>query len=270
MTGLERFIDAKKREVEELLHSGTEHLRPWSKSRPSFSRALKASPLAVIAEYKRASPSRGVICESLEPEDVALQYKTSGAAALSVLTEERWFHGHISFLARMAAAMEKSGGETLPLLRKDFIFHPVQVDATLSTPASAMLLIVRLTPASHMLRDLRERAEKGGVEAVVEVFDAKDLALARESGARIIQVNARDLASLSVDRGACLSLIEKYPPLRGEIWIAASGMKCRSDIEQAAERGFSAALIGSALMEGGKPGEALSALLKKRNAQYAD
>lgn len=272
MTGLERFMDAKRREVEELTRQGTEQIRPWNGERPSFSRALEAGggPLAVIAEYKRASPSRGVICESLEPEDVVRQYREAGAAAVSVLTEERWFHGHISYLARMAAAMEKRGGKRPPLLRKDFLFHPAQVDATLATPASALLLIVRLTPSARTLRDLRERAEKGGMEAVVEVFDEKDLALARESGARIIQVNARDLASLKVDTDACLRLIETCPPERGELWIAASGMGCRADLEQAAQRGFSAALVGSALMEGGRPGEALAKLLGKKEARDAD
>ena len=273
MTGLERFMEAKRQEVEELERQGTENLRPWSGERPSFSRALAgggAGPLAVIAEYKRASPSRGVICESLEPEEVALQYRNAGAGAVSVLTEERWFHGHLSYLSRMAEAMGEGKKARLPLLRKDFLFHPAQVAATLATPASALLLIVRLTPSARTLRDLRERAEEGGVEAVVEVFDEKDLALARESGARVIQVNARDLASLKVDRRACLRLIEQHPPKAGELWIAASGMSCRADLEEAARRGFSAALVGSALMEGGRPGEALAALLGAREAEDAD
>ena len=273
MTGLERFMEAKRREVEELERLGAEKLCPWCGDRPSFVSALArggAGPLSVIAEYKRASPSRGVICESLEPEDVARQYKEAGAAALSVLTEERWFHGHISYLSRMASAMGEGGESRLPLLRKDFLFHPAQVAATLATPASALLLIVRLTPSARTLRDLRERAEKGGVEAVVEVFDEEDLALARESGAHVIQVNARDLASLRVDREACLRLIEKCPPKAGELWIAASGMSCRADLEEAAKRGFSAALVGSALMEEGRPGEALAALLGTQEAEDAD
>lgn len=273
MTGLERFMEAKRQEVAELEGGGLEHLCPWRGARPAFSRALEArgrGPLAVIAEYKRASPSRGVICESLEPEEAALQYADAGACAVSVLTEERWFHGHVSYLARMAEAMEKSGGNRPPLLRKDFLFHPAQVAATLATPASALLLIVRLTPSARMLRDLREMAEQGGVEAVVEVFDENDLALARESGARIIQVNARDLATLRVDRQACLRLIERRPPEHGELWIAASGMHCRADLEEAAARGFAAALVGSALMEGGRPGEALAALLSRKEAEDAD
>ena len=155
------------------------------------------------------------------------------------------------------------------MLRKDFIFHPLQVAAALSTPASALLLIVRLTPDAGLLRELREQAEAGGMEAVVEVFDARDVALARESGANIIQVNARDLASLAVDRRACLALAKECPPREGELWIAASGMSCRSDLEEAAKAGFRAALVGSALMEHGRPGEALRALLGGE-AEHAD
>ena len=269
MTGLERFMEAKKDEVARLEAMGAEAFAPWRGERPSFVRALESGgegPLAVIAEYKRASPSRGVICESLEPEDAALQYALGGASALSVLTEERYFHGSLSYLFRMASALEREGVR-VPMLRKDFIFHPLQVAATLASPASAVLLIVRLTPDARLLRDLREQAEAGGVQAVVEVFDERDVALARESGARILQVNARDLASLRVDRKACLKLAGACPPKDGELWIAASGMTCRSDLEEAAEAGFGAALVGSALMEEGCPGKALRRLLHGRGRE---
>lgn len=265
MTGLERFVEAKRKEIAGLERGNGDGLRPWPEERPSFFRALEsggAGPLAVVAEYKRASPSRGVICESLEPEEVGLQYAQAGASAVSVLTEEKYFHGSMEYLPRMAAAMNRAG-TVVPLLRKDFIFHPLQVAATLTTPASALLLIVRLTPDVRTLRDLREAAEAGGLDAVVEVFDEHDLALARESGARIIQVNARDLASLRVDRRACLELAEKCPPRTGELWVAASGMSCRSDLEQASRCGFRAALLGSALMEHARPGETLRTLLSR-------
>lgn len=272
MTGLERFVEAKKEEIAALEHLGAERLHPWTGRRPSFRRALEAvgeRPLAVVAEYKRASPSRGVICESLEPEDVALQYAQAGAGAVSVLTEEKYFHGSLSFLFRMASAMERAGVQ-VPTLRKDFIFHPLQVAAALTTPASAILLIVRLTPDVRLLRSLREMAEAGGMDAVVEVFDERDVRLARESGAGIIQVNARDLATLRVDRSACLSLIKKRPPRAGELWIAASGMSRRADLEEAAACGFSAALVGSALMEHGRPGETLRGLLHGGEEAHAD
>ena len=267
MTGLERFVAAKQAEIRELERLAGEAssfapggaLCPWGGERPSFRAALErkgSAPLAVIAEFKKASPSRGVICEGLEPEEAARQYAENGASAVSVLTEEAYFQGDIRYLARAARAVP-----AVPLLRKDFLFHPAQVEATLATPASALLLIVRLTPDASVLRSLREQAEAGGVEAVVEVFDKADLLLARESGARIIQVNARDLATLKVDREACLRLIRECPPKPGELWIAASGMSCRADLEEASGAGFHAALVGSALMEDGTPGLSLRQLL---------
>ena len=274
MTGLERFVTAKQAEVQALEALMADEssfapggaLCPWAGERPSFRKALERkgdAPLAVIAEFKKASPSRGVICAGLEPEDVARQYAEGGANAVSILTEEKYFQGDITYLARAAKAVP-----SVPLLRKDFIFHPAQVAATLATPASAMLLIVRLTPDADQLRVLREQAEAGGVEAVVEVFDEADLFLARESGARIIQVNARDLVTLKVDREACLELIRRFPPRDGELWIAASGMSCKADLEAAARAGFHAALVGSALMEKGTPGKSLRLLLTgKRDLQ---
>ena len=152
----------------------------------------------------------------------------------------------------------------LPLLRKDFLFHPLQIAETAATPASALLLIVRLTPDVALLRRLREEAEGFGLDAVVEVFDAADLALARAAGSRIIQVNARDLESFAVDRAACLRLADAFrhdANGREEIWIAASGLERREHLTAAADAGFDAVLLGTALMRGGRPGEALRAIL---------
>lgn len=274
---LERFRAAKAPELAALRRAAREGTLPppWKGPRPDFAAALCArpapGPLAVIAEYKRASPSRGVICEALSVEEVARLYAAAGAAALSVLTEEEWFHGELDFLARAARALEAAGAPRLPLLRKDFIFDPLQVAATAATPASALLLIVRLTPQVAELRALREAAESFGMAAVVEVFDAADLALARESGARIIQVNARDLDSLRVDRDTPLALIRAHPPLAGEVWIAASGMDSFAHLAQAADAGYAAALVGTALMAGGEPGAALGRLLSgEGEARHAD
>ena len=263
---LERFRKAKEAEVEALRALEAQGALPavYEGQRPDFAMALTrrapGSPLAVVAEYKRASPSRGVICESLDVEDVARQYAAAGASAVSVLTEETFFRGRLEYLVSAADPALYNGPRT-PLLRKDFIFDPLQVRATAATPASALLLIVRLTPDAAILRALREQAEGYGIQAVVEIFDAEDLRLARESGARIIQVNARDLESLAVDRDACLQLIQACPPANGELWIAASGMSSAEHLRAAASAGYHAALVGSALMEGGNPGEALAALL---------
>lgn len=268
MLPLERFRAVKAREVAALRRAAEAGTLPGPLAAPRSplaaaldSRAARPGPLALIAEYKRASPSRGVICHDLDVEEAARQYARAGAAALSILTETAWFHGDLAFLDRAATALAGEDRAPLPLLRKDFIFDELQVAATAATPASALLLIVRLTPDARTLRRLRESAEAHGMEAVVEVFDGHDLALARESGSRIIQVNARDLESLAVDRRAALRLIDRHPPQAGERWIAASGMREPGHLAEAAQAGFVAALVGTALMAGGRPGAALAALL---------
>lgn len=258
---LERFYTAKQAEVELLRKQAEQGLLPppLPGKRPDFKAAIQgkcAGPVAVIAEYKRASPSRGVICEHLAVEDAVRQYAEAGASCLSILTEEQYFMGSLDFLQRARSAQS-----TIPLLRKDFIFDMTQIVATAATPASALLLIVRLTPDTLVLRQLREESAKFGMACVVEVFDEEDLRLARESGAEIIQVNARDLQTLKVDRKACLALARTCPPRSGEVWIQASGVGKFSHLVEAKEAGYSAVLVGTSLMEGGTPGRALHSLL---------
>lgn len=269
---LDRFRKAKQAEVDALRLLADAGGMPalLEGPRPDFLAALRGQSgsavtiegqaLAVVAEYKRASPSRGVICESLEVEDVARQYAAAGADCLSILTEEAHFRGSLNYLAR-AADPGLYAGARPPLLRKDFIFDSLQVAATAATPASALLLIVRLTPDVSVLRSLREQAESLGMHAVVEVFDRQDLQLARESGARIIQVNARDLETLVTDRQAALNLAHTCPPQKDEVWIAASGIDRGGHLRAVAHAGFNAALVGSALMQGAEPGQALTRLL---------
>lgn len=255
---LDNFKKAKEPEIRELRRLERAGLLPVPRQgrRPDFLQALQAPPsdqsLAIIAEFKQASPSRGIIAEGLSPELVAEQYAHAGASCISVLTEEQFFKGELGFLDRMAAP-------GVPLLRKDFIMDPLQVTATAATAASAMLLIVRFTPDAGLLRTLREQAESFGIHAVVEIFDETDLILARQSGARIIQVNARDLDTLKTDRQICLDLVRFRQD--GEIWIAASAMEQPSHLTAAAQAGYHAALIGTALMQNGKPGDNLSSLI---------
>lgn len=256
---LSRFRQAKQQEITRLQR--TPPPAPFSGPRPDFAAALLgAAEIAVIAEYKRASPSRGVIREDLTVENVAVQYRTGGAAAMSVLTEDQFFQGNLAFLPR---AWNSTNGQ-LPLLRKDFIFDPLQVDATAATPASAMLLIVRMLRDADSLRSLRERAESYGMAAVVEIFDLEDLRIARDAGARIIQVNARDLDTLRVSRSACLELVGKGMPTSSEIWVAASGINAPEHLAEAQDAGFRAALVGTALMRAPEPGAALAWLLGGR------
>lgn len=249
---LEKFRKAKQPEIDRLIQldriGGVPS--PRVEPRPSFSEALAGKRGAVIAEYKRASPSKGEINMDLTPEDVAAAYAASGAAAISVLTEEVYFKGSLDYLETMS----RFG---TPLLRKDFILHPLQVIETASTAASALLLIVRMLPDED-LRELLELTHAQGLDAVVEAFDEADLERAREVGASIIQINNRDLDKLTTDLGVSERLIHKKRP--DEIWISASGIFKRNEVDRMADLGFEAVLVGASLMAGGDPGAALAEL----------
>jgi len=256
---LEKFRGAKQAEVARLraLEASQALPVPYTGKRPCFSDALLAkAPIAVIAEYKRASPSKGDINLDVPPEDVAAMYAASGAAAISVLTEETYFKGSLDYLEPMSAP-------GLPLLRKDFLIHPLQVAATAATKASALLLIVRMLTDAEMAEMLRLTYD-AGLEAVTEVFDEADLARAESVGAHIIQVNNRDLDTLVTD----LAVSERLAPRKrpGRIWISASGLSSRADVLHMAELGFDAVLVGTSLMSGTDPGAALARLTGKEPA----
>ena len=253
---LQLFIEDKQGELEQLRRSMP---APLTGKRADFLAALTAPPrgglpLQLVAEFKRSSPSAGVINASLAPAEVAQQYAAGGAGCMSVLTEEKYFTGHVRDLSAAAPA-------GLPLLRKDFIFDELQVRQTFATPAGAMLLIVALTPDAARLRALRELAEEQGIHAVVEVFTPAELEIARESGARIIQVNARNLETFRTDREEGLKLAALRA--EGEVWIAASAMSARAHLDAAAAAGYHAALVGTALMQPGS-GTPLENLLRLR------
>lgn len=254
---LEKFRKAKMAEIAHLREYGVP--QPFAGMRPDFKAALaKGGGINVIAEYKRASPSRGIIRSDLSVEAVAAQYAANGAAALSILTEESWFMGDLAFLEEARAA---TNGQ-IPILRKDFLFDPLQIAATAATPASALLLIARMLKSSAELRSLIEQSLALGMAPVVEIFDSDDLKMARDAGAEIIQVNARDLDTLQVSREACLELIGQARPQANEVWIAASGISKPEHLDEAANAGFQAALVGTALMQAENPGQELGKLLR--------
>jgi indole-3-glycerol phosphate synthase len=255
---LDRFRQAKQAEIRMLMELAAAGAMPppFAGNRPAFAASLRATaPTAVIADYKRASPSKGDINLAATPEEVAAAYAAAGAGALSVLTEQDHFKGNPEFLARMTAP-------GLPLLRKDFILHPLQIAQSAATPASAVLIIVRMLDDA-MLRALLILAHDSGLEPVVEIFDETDLRRARAVGAPIIQVNNRNLDSLAVDRSASRRLAARKFP--GEFWITASGITDRASLMELLDLGFDAALVGGALMEDGAPGNALGRLLRGRH-----
>lgn len=258
---LEKFRAAKAAEIAALAAAQAAGAlpAPYRGPRPSFAEALvKPDAIALIAEYKRASPSKGVINLKLGPEDVAARYAAGGASALSVLTEETYFQGELGFLARIREALPDGP----PLLRKDFILDPLQVAATAATPASALLLIARMLDLT-LLRELLARTHELGLDAVVEIFDDEDLDKARAAQSRIIQVNNRDLDRLTTDLEVSARL--SGAKQEGEIWISASGIASAEDLARMRGLGFDAALVGTSLMAGDDPGQALAALLGVRS-----
>ncbi|MDR2455369.1 MAG: indole-3-glycerol-phosphate synthase [Deltaproteobacteria bacterium] len=252
--GLRRLSASKAAEIERLLALGPP---PALKGRrPSLAEALRRGRekrgIGLLAEYKRASPSLGDIDLTTSPEEAAEAFR--GADCLSVLTESDYFKGELSFIERAKAF----GG---PILRKDFIYHPSQIAETAATSASALLLIVSLTPDLSLLSDLVSLAAASGIEAVTEIFSLSELETARKAKASIIQVNARNLGDLSVDPERALSLIKSADPAKEETFIAASGLKTYDDLRRAASLGYHGALVGTALMRAKDKRAALASLL---------
>ena len=258
---LKKFKIAKQAELAQLQDLEQQGMFPTAmgEKRPGFKRALQAKgPGAVIAEYKRASPSKGTINLAAQPEEIALGYAQAGAAAISVLTEEQYFKGDFNFLFNMRGKMFAGGlGHNLPLLRKDFLFHPLQIKQTAASPASAYLLIVRMLDLK-LLKHLIDLGREYGLEPVVEVFDDRDLELAQAAGADIIQVNNRDLARLDVNLNNSKQLIKHKK--NGEFWISASGIDSNQQIKELVGLGFDAVLVGSSLMSAPNPLQALASL----------
>jgi len=251
---LNKFREAKRLEIESLHKDFAEGHIPamYQGERPSFVASIRAKgPGAVIAEFKPASPSKGVFREELNPLDYADAYAANGAAAISVLTEHQYFKGTPDFLFMMH-------GRGLPLLRKDFILDPLQVAMTASSPASAVLLIARMCDDVGHLRQLIEIARMPGLAPVVEIFDQTDLDMARAAGADIIQVNNRDLDTLTVS----LDQARKFIPQKreGELWICASGVNTRAEVVEMGSIGYDAVLVGTCLMEADDPGAKLAEL----------
>lgn len=198
---------------------------------------------ALIAEIKRASPSRGIIAPAVDPISLARAYIRAGASALSVLTDARFFNGALDHLQAIRQALPE-----VPILRKDFTLDPYHIYEARAAGADAVLLIVAaLDPAQ--LRDLITLADALGMAAMVEVHREEELEQALAAGARVIGVNHRDLHTLQVDRTASARLRPRIPP--GIRTVAESGLRSPEDVRAMAALGYDAVLIGEALVEAG-------------------
>ena len=219
--------------------------------RRDFRRALTKANPAIIAEIKKASPSKGLITHDFQPARLAAAYHSGGAAALSVLTDERFFQGSLADLEAARRAVP------LPVLRKDFTVHPVHVLQAAAHGADAILLIAAIL-SERELRDLRELAERYRMEALVEVHGDSELDPAIASGASIIGVNNRDLRTFEVTLDTSVRLAERIP--EGVVRVAESGIHSQDDIRRLQAVGYQAFLIGEHLMRSPDPAAAVRAL----------
>ncbi len=214
--------------------------------------ALRAPGVAVIAEVKRRSPSRGPLADITSPAELAAQYQAGGARVISVLTEERRFGGSLADLDTVRAAT------TIPVLRKDFVISAYQVHEARAHGADLVLLIVAALEQNALI-GLRERIESLGMTALVEVHDEEEASRALDAGARVIGVNARNLKTLDVDR----SVFERIAPglPSGVLKVAESGVRDARDLITYAAAGADAVLVGEGLVTSGNPRQAVADLV---------
>jgi len=221
--------------------------------RRDFLAALTAARPAIIAEIKKASPSRGVLAAEFHPAAIASLYEQGGATALSVLTDEKHFQGSLSDLESARGAV------ALPALRKDFTIDPYHVYQAAAYGADAILLIAAIL-SERQMRDFRELAERYHMAALVEVHDEEELKPAVASGARIVGVNNRNLHTFEVSLETSLRLADKIPA--GVVRVAESGIHSSADVRRLRAAGYQAFLVGEHLMKSGDPAGALRALLE--------
>ncbi len=249
---LAKIVEQKKLELADRA-PGLERLAEQSISaRRDFRRALAAREIAIIAEIKKASPSKGILAGEFDPASIAKAYEQGGAAALSVLTDEKHFQGSLKHLESARAAV------SLPALRKDFTIDAYHVHQAAAHGADAILLIAAILSEKQM-RDFRELAESYKMCALIEVHDEEELKTAIASGTGIIGVNNRNLHTFAVDTGVSLRLADKIPA--GVIKVAESGIHSPADIQSLKSAGYQAFLVGEHLMKSGDPARALRALL---------
>lgn len=224
-----------------------------------FRRAIKrekGETIKLIAEIKKASPSRGIIREDFDPEEIASIYDRKGAGAISVLTEEDFFMGKLSDLSTVRKTVK------LPLLRKDFIFDEYQVYESRVNGADAVLLIASSLEKSR-IEDLIGLSVELGMDSLVEVHSMNDLDRALTTEAEIIGINNRDLETLKVDIDTTFKIIKDIP--RDKVIVSESGIKGRKDVERIEGERIDAILVGTAFMEAKDIGKKVEELLGTNN-----
>ncbi len=253
---LDEIIDAKRGELasqKEAVPLGTLQERIASRPSPlNLSGALMGGGIRLIAEVKKTSPSRGLLCPDFDPVRLARVYASNGAAAISVLTDEKYFQGCTDYLTQVTNAVD------IPVLRKDFVIDAYQVYEARAIGAASLLLITAiLTP--EQLGDYRELCDEIGLDALIEVHTLEEVAIALDSGAEIIGINNRDLRTFETDLSTTTDLIEKIP--EEVLVVSESGIHSREDVVRLRDAGVNAFLVGESLMREPDVGRKLRELL---------
>jgi indole-3-glycerol phosphate synthase len=259
MDFLAKIVAHKLKESLELFESGKlDAFKGAIPQRPrpqSLKKVLDEAPgRGIIAEIKRASPSKWELAMELDPVDLARTYEANGAAAISVLTERAFFHGSPEFLQEIKLDV------SVPVLRKDFILEPIQIYESAALGADALLLLANILDLGQ-LRALMLLARSLGIEALVEVHTKKEMETALAAGADLIMINHRNLVTFEMDMNRALELAPLAPP---EVTlVAASGLKSGADLAALERGGIRAFLIGESLVTSGDPGAKLREFLGK-------
>src|SRR3989338_31326 len=217
-----------------------------------FIKAVSGNDIKIIAEVKKASPSKWIIKKDFNPVEIAKTYEMNGAAAISVLTEEKYFHGHIDYLREIKEEV------SLPLLRKDFIFDEYQIYESRAAGADALLLIARVLEKKEIERFL-DLSHDLGMSCLVEVHDEEELEKVLSTKAKLIGINNRDLKTFKTDIKNTLNLVAKVPEDR--IVVSESGINSYHDIDFLRGAGVNVFLVGEAIMREKDMGRKLKELL---------
>ena len=254
---LTRIVDAKRERLARTKMRVPEavcrHLATKIPEAPSLREALQNSkPIRIIAEVKKASPSKGVFPQTFSVAKLVQAYSDAGASAISVVTEEDFFQGDLGWISEIRSLC------ALPVLRKDFVFDPYQIYETRCAKASAILLIAAILRPDE-LQAFVGLAKETGLDALVEVHDEAELREALDAGAELIGVNNRNLKTFEVDVNTSQRLGKLIPDDR--IFVVESGIRNRADIDTLLEAGADAFLIGETLIASQDPGVTLRGLL---------
>lgn len=228
------------------------HGQVYREPRRGFTRALQRPGRHVIAEVKKASPSKGLIRADFQPVAIAREYAAAGASCISVLTEPRYFQGAGAYLTAIRAAVD------VPLLRKDFVFDPYQVVEARALGADAVLLILAMLD-DVLFRELQAAAATEELDALVEVHDEREMERALAGDATLIGINNRNLKTFETS----LAVTERLAPLAGPgiVLVGESGIESASDVDRLERCGVRRLLVGESLMRAVHPGEKLRQLL---------